>query len=830
MNLDIDLKTPFLSNPEDDFIPYACHYDEETLLTKSGELVLCIKLTSLENENVISQTAIVRETIRDAIKSSVEDNSIAIWLHTVRSSRDIRLKAGLKNTFSKSLHEAWDIENEWKNEYVNDIYLSIAVKGFDHKLSDFNDVFKSFFFSYIKYSKTKFLKTQRAKIEKIKKNILSTLKLYGAKVLSVYKENDIYYSEPMSFIGRIVNLKNDKYSLGLSELSKSLLKNKTAFGGNTAEMTDLNNSKKLFSIFSIKEYSEISSKILDKILQLPQELIITQTVLFTSGKEAYGVYENQDYISSVSQDENLAYITGLDKITSSDKGDPTDFIKSQITFTVSGNNKKSFQDNVERLYKTFMDLGILSVREDLALEQCYWAQLPGNFSYINREKYYSISSVAGFSSLQSFPIGRPTGYVWPEAVTIFRTAVNTPYFFNFHDKDKNGNTLILGPKRSGKSKLLNFLVSESLKFAPRIFYIDGDKGSEVFIRALGGKYYKIKKDYEAKNRLRLNPFLLNSTKENVQFLVNWINTLASYDKTDMVLMGTKESDLSKEFKKLNSVVESYLNSPPSKKSLSDFLNKLKNEGCVNITQKLKPWCDKNRYASIFDNERETTFEEGVTAFDISSIAKNPLLLKPVLMYLTHRVKVISDKEYGIFAIDSAWKLFNYPDLGDWLTNWLKEIKNTKTLAVLTSNGEKNLKENYIKDVSGCFGTKIYLGREYVTDEMKEVFDITKQEEKVLSVMSRSDYAFILKNSNDTIVASSKLDKLKESLDIITGSPESNKIMKEAIKESSRTPDEWIPIFFKKMKEYREEQKRLETERRKAAQKRWKEEQNSDLMY
>lgn len=829
MNFDIDLKRPFLSIPDDDFIPYACHYDEETLLTKSGELVQCIKLTSLENENVISQTAIIRETIRDAIKSSIKENDVAIWLHTIRSSRDIRLKTELDNTFSKSLHEAWDIENDWGNEYVNDIYVSIVIKGFNHKLSNFNDLFKSFFFSYTKYSKLKFLKSKKANLEKVKKDILSILKPYGARALSIKKEGDTYYSELMSFMGRLINFKDEKYPLNLSELSENLLKNKLVFGGNVAEVVDIDNSKTLFSIFSIKEYSEIPAKILDKILQLPQELIITQTVLFTSGKEAYKVYENQDYMSSVSGDENMAYITGLDKITSSDKGDPTDFIKSQITFTVSGKDKTSFQKSVEKLYETFMNLGILSVREDLALEQCYWSQLPGNFSYINREKYYATSSVAGFSSLQSFPIGRPNGYVWPEAVTIFRTAVNTPYFFNFHDKNGNGNTLILGPKKSGKSKLLNFLVSESLKFTPRIFYVDSDKESEVFIRALGGKYYKIKKDYEAKNRLRLNPFLLSNTKENIQFLVNWINALASYDKTDMVLMGDKESDLSKEFKKLSQIIEAFLSDSTSKKSLSDFLNKLKIEKCDNITQKLKPWCDKNRYASIFDNERETAFEDGVTGFDISSIANNPLLLKPVLMYLTHRVKVVANKEYGIFAIDSAWKLFNYPDLGDWLTNWLKEIKNTKTLAILATNGEKNLKENYIKDVSGCFGTKIYLGREYVTDELKEVFGITKQEEKVLSVMSRSDYAFILKNSDDTIVASSKLDKLRDSLDILVSFPESNGIMKEAIKETSRTPDEWIPAFFKKMKEYREEQKRLESERRKAAQKRWKEDQNSSLM-
>ena len=38
---------------------------------------------------------------------------------------------------------------------------------------------------------------------------------------------------------------------------------------------------------------------------------------------------------------------------------------------------------------------------------------------------------------------------------------------------------------------MNFLLSQTSKINPRIFYIDTMRSGEVFINAMGGKYYRI---------------------------------------------------------------------------------------------------------------------------------------------------------------------------------------------------------------------------------------------------------------------------------------------------------------------------------------------------
>ncbi|MDT1047276.1 hypothetical protein, partial [Pseudomonas aeruginosa] len=67
------------------------------------------------------------------------------------------------------------------------------------------------------------------------------------------------------------------------------------------------------------------------------------------------------------------------------------------------------------------DLGMVGVREDIALEPAFWAQFPGTFRYIGRRALVSARNFAGLASLHNFPVGSATGNHWGEAVTLFET-------------------------------------------------------------------------------------------------------------------------------------------------------------------------------------------------------------------------------------------------------------------------------------------------------------------------------------------------------------------------------------------------------------------------
>ncbi len=70
---------------------------------------------------------------------------------------------------------------------------------------------------------------------------------------------------------------------------------------------------------------------------------------------------------------------------------------------------------------------------------------------------------------------------------MLETTAAGPYFFNFHQGDL-GNFTVIGPSGSGKTVVLNFLLAQARKFEPRIIFFDKDRGAELFIRAIGGRY------------------------------------------------------------------------------------------------------------------------------------------------------------------------------------------------------------------------------------------------------------------------------------------------------------------------------------------------------
>ena len=133
------------------------------------------------------------------------------------------------------------------------------------------------------------------------------------------------------------------------------------------------------------------------------------------------------------------------------------------------------------------EIGAIAVREDVNMEPAFWAQLPGNFKYIARKALISNANFASLASFHNHAAGKPSGNHWGDAVTLLETTAHGPYYFNFHNGDL-GNFTVIGPSGSGKTVLLTFLIAQARRFRPKVIYFDKDRGAEIFVRAIGGRY------------------------------------------------------------------------------------------------------------------------------------------------------------------------------------------------------------------------------------------------------------------------------------------------------------------------------------------------------
>ena len=527
--------------PDSGFIPYVCHYDPNTILTKNGELLQVVRITGFKNDAVLSDMISLRDAIRDSIVDHVKDGKVAFWFHTIRRRKNIVPRGEFKDFFSSEINKNWNKKNNWQDQYVNELYLTVIIEGLDTSIVNINAFLRSFSYFTTRSLHKNYLEKSHKKLSKIVADILVDVEEYGAKLLGIKEWDGILYSEPMRFFGKIINLYEDRYPLSVDDMADELANHKIAFGNRELEVIGYNN-KNFAAMLSLKEYQEAPIESLDKILQLPAEFIISQSFDFTFAKKDLEAYEYQDYILKVSGDEEFRQLSGAASFVENNVGGPNDYGKLQTTIMMINKTQAGLEKDVEEATANFAALGLVIVREDLVAEHCFWSQLPGNFKFLRRQKTISTYRIAGFATLQSFPTGLIDGNHWGPAVSVLKTILNTPYFFNFHNQDL-GHSMVFGPKGSGKTLFINFMLAQARKFDNKIFYFDSDCGSKVFIKALGGKYYKISENAGDSDTLQLKAAaeIENIQADNASNInifnanheINWGDKIIAFDLSEI---------------------------------------------------------------------------------------------------------------------------------------------------------------------------------------------------------------------------------------------------------------------------------------------------------
>jgi len=314
------------------------------------------------------------------------------------------------------------------------------------------------------------------------------------------------------------------------------------------------------------------------------------------------------------------------------------------------------------------------VEETYNLLNAWLAVVPGNSAHNLRRLALLETNYADLSFLFTLDTGeRVSPHLKRDALAVFETRHQTPFFFNLHVEDV-GHTVVLGATGSGKSFLLNFLVTQAEQYAPRTIIFDLGHSYRKLATLFRGSYVEVGL---RQRDVTINPFALEPTAENLHFLHAFVRVL---------LEGTDAYRLSDgEDRELYDAIENLYVLDVTQRRLFTLANLLPRA----LSARLSKWVEGGRYADLFDHVEDTLTLQRFQVFDFEDARAYPAVLEPLLFYVLHRVSdqlttSASAGQLTVCVMDEAWRFIQHDRLRAYVQEALKTWRKRNAAMLLAT--------------------------------------------------------------------------------------------------------------------------------------------------
>ncbi|MFA6115991.1 MAG: VirB4 family type IV secretion/conjugal transfer ATPase [Sphingomonas sp.] len=766
-------------------LPYARHVDDHTIETRDGLLMQFIHLRGLLFETADTDEINYRKVLRDAMLQAIGSSRFALYHHVIRRQAEVELPAKFPDAFSGQLDAAWRARLASKQLYVNDLFVTLIRRPLQGRVG-IADRVRGVFGRATTTSEATSANELR-QLDGARDALLAQLGSYAPRLLGVYETKQGVCSEPLEFLSALYNGEMRPVLMPMQDAGSYIPYRRVSFGEETVELGPAGNTQRGFvGMVSIKDYpAQTAPGMLDELLRLPFELTVSQSFGFVDRQAALGKMNLALRRMRSAEDEAVSLRGELSSAKDEVAAGRAGFGEHHMTIAVRGDTPAAVDAGVAEVQASLADLGIIAVREEIALEPAFWAQFPGNFKYIARRGLISTGNFAGFASSHNFPLGRAEGNHWGDAVTLLETTAAGPYYFNFHQGDL-GNFTVIGPSGSGKTVVLNFLLAQARKFHPRVIFFDKDRGAELFIRAIGGRYDLLRPG-EASG---LNPLQVEDNPGNRQFLIDWVTQLAGGADIDEVA-------------KIKDAVDANFAQPREHRRLRHFAELFRGghrPHAADLWARLRPWWGDGERAWLFDNEEDLTdLSAEAVGFDMTAILDDPAVRTPAMMYLFHRVEERLDGTAAIIVVDEGWKALDDEVFVRRIKDWEKTIrKRNGIVGFATQSAQDALESKIASAIIEQAATQIFMTNPKArAADYVDGFGLTPHEYEIVRTLPDDAHCFLIKHGTDSVVARLNLSGERDILTILSGRERTVRLLDEIRAESGDDPQSWIPRLLER---------------------------------
>lgn len=762
-------------------IPFYGLIRPDTVLLRNGALMQTLALEGFPYETADDDALSYRKNIFSGVLKANADGRFAVWSHLIRRKTWAYPGGNHPAGFAQRLDRAWENSLRAKSLFNNRHYLSLirrsSAAGALSSIYDWTIGLSHHFDKRARQIER--IEMQEA-LDSFTHQILETLADYAPTKLSS-SEN---YSDLLAFLSMLVNLDQRTTGFNVCGLNALLPRYRQSFGPRYGVIGD-----KRIAMISLKEYSDHTySGMLDMLLNLPHEYILTQTFEFADRSSALGWMRRHKGRLHQSGDEAEEFVSGVKEAANDLATGRVCHGYSHTTVMPIADNVASLKAATDAIRGVFDHAGLISVVEDIGAEPARWAQLPGNRSYIARNSMISSRNFACLSSLHNQPKGQISGNHWGDALTMLETTGGSPYFFSFHPQGSDvGHTTITGVTGAGKTTLVMFLLAQSLKFGGLRVFFDKDRGAEIGIRALGGQYTEFKPGMPT----GFNPLALTMTDAYKQFLYDFLRLLLS--KGGLNVFSDQDELL------IADVVKRIETLEPKDRRLRNIAPFF---GVSHMQNALAKWINDGIYSWVFDNPADTLDfgadkTVSVIGFEMGQLLDNADIRTVTMAYLNQRTQMATDGRPLIKFLEEGWRLLDDP----WFEGRMKDDQLTlrkkngfnvfliqhPSLAIDHSNVGRLLFQQSPTKIffpDGSAKKRIYI------DEI----GLSERQYDLIKTTAKESHLFLVLQERDAVLARLDLSGMDDIIAVLSGRTGSvNKL--DAIRaQVGDDPNAWMPLF------------------------------------
>lgn len=751
------------------------------------------------------------------------DETMVAYVTTHRKKITFKLDGDFPSEFSRRVNEKYHKRFKGKNVYQNRIYLTILVRGNESNKSAVVLNWAKRFVGKNVVEAKELIRSKRSRdLSTVIKLLNAQLSDFQPHVLGEFDGK----SQLLAFLSLVVNggepisFRADAKFQPRAKSIQDTLKSETAYP--QGKLGHYVSSKRILfgeyiqfqgaaktdvryaMMLSLKKYpTSTTCDSLEPLNRLDCEYIATHT--FAPVERQVGLKRIEQTINK-HEDTDDKGLSQLDDLASLE--DDVSCEKAKLGFYA--NSLMLLSDKPERLEedlieaeKAYSHCGMTLVRETIGTDCAFWAQIPGNYKYVNRACLISSRNFADFCSMHNYSVGHNGENHLGKPVTLAETPSRTPACVNFHlpgseSNPSNGTLLKVAQTGAGKTTLLNTMICQSRRFNSKVFYLDRDMSSRTFCLAEEGAYTVISPDN--KNNVALNPFQLPDTEGNRMFLVEWFAT---------ILLREGESRIAdSEVEMLKEAVDYAFDvlDKPSRK-LSNII-KILPYGFPRKSE-LKKWIHSEvgqsdgSYAWIFDNTDDLlSLERNVIGFDITYLLdKCPVhIANPVFMYILHLItESLDGSRLTSIVIDEFRQVLGAPYWEKAINELVPTMRKKNAHFVFsTQTPESILNSKVSAEVINNLATLVVFPNDKATKEVYcGALNLNEAEFDFVKETPAASRLVLYKQGNDSMIIKFDLSDLSEEIRVLSGNTKSALMLDEIISLKGNNPKDWLPVFIER---------------------------------